>query len=86
MNNLVQTRHIDDLQNTGAKVKIFLHNGVSLQGVIKAHDDTVVVLEPLSDRAANSGKNIVFKMFISTIQCDVPMTMTTAAGHDHERT
>jgi sRNA-binding regulator protein Hfq len=49
-------------------VRVYLHNGVSLQGRLTAHDSKVLLLEPLPDRQEVSGRTILYKSFVSTIQ------------------
>lgn len=59
-NNESQNTFIDIVIKAKGNVSVYLVNGIKLQGVIGAHDDSTLVLD-------NNIKQLVYKHSISTI-------------------
>lgn len=64
-NNNIQQMLLEEFKKNGGEVNIYLITGIKLTGIIKAFDDTVLILKN-SSKNNSEGFQMVYKQSIST--------------------
>lgn len=65
-NNNIQQMLLKEFKEKGGEVNIYLNTGIKLTGIIKAFDDTVLILKN-SSKNNSEGFQMVYKQSISTL-------------------
>lgn len=65
-NNNIQQMLLEEFKKNGGEVNIYLITGIKLTGIIKAFDDTVLILKN-SSKNNSEGFQMVYKQSISTL-------------------